>query len=72
MPNMSYCRFENTYNDLRDCMSALLDEGLDAPSSPRELDYAAAMATLATRYLEVYKRAEILRDEAHLGIEPDE
>jgi hypothetical protein len=24
MPNMSYCRFENTYNDLRDCMSALL------------------------------------------------
>lgn len=23
MSNMSYCRFENTYNDLRDCAGAL-------------------------------------------------
>jgi hypothetical protein len=25
MPNMSYCRFQNTNNDLRDCEDALSD-----------------------------------------------
>jgi hypothetical protein len=25
MPNMSYCRFQNTLNDLRDCAEHLLD-----------------------------------------------
>lgn len=35
MPNMSYCRFENTATDLQDCVDAinsercLRDEGLD-------------------------------------------
>lgn len=31
MANMSYCRFENTYRDLNDCVNALgeaLDDGL--------------------------------------------
>ena len=28
MANMSYCRFENTYHDLRDCLAAL-EEGDD-------------------------------------------
>lgn len=27
MANMSYCRFENTYNDLQDCLEALENEG---------------------------------------------
>lgn len=31
MPNMSYCRFENTLEDLKDCYDALREE------SPREL-----------------------------------
>jgi len=26
MPNMSYCRFENTYKDLQDCSEHLFDE----------------------------------------------
>jgi hypothetical protein len=26
MANMSYCRFENTANDLRDCRDAMRDE----------------------------------------------
>ena len=26
---MSYCRFENTYNDLRDCQDALGNKSLD-------------------------------------------
>lgn len=25
MSNMSYCRFENTYRDLEDCLDALID-----------------------------------------------
>lgn len=27
MSNMSYCRFENTYNDLLECLDALDNEG---------------------------------------------
>lgn len=27
MANMSYCRFENTYKDLQDCLEALENEG---------------------------------------------
>jgi hypothetical protein len=29
MPNMSYCRFENTLHDLRDCYNALRDGAKD-------------------------------------------
>jgi hypothetical protein len=29
MPNMSYCRFENTYFDLDDCYTALYYESWD-------------------------------------------
>ena len=25
MPNMSYCRFENTVNDINDCLNAIED-----------------------------------------------
>ena len=26
MPNMSYCRFENTFNDLKECLIAMENE----------------------------------------------
>lgn len=29
MGNMSYCRFENTYQDLQDCYDALVEKSLD-------------------------------------------
>lgn len=32
MSNMSYCRFENTLSDLRDCLDALYDGALDKPN----------------------------------------
>ena len=32
MSNMSYCRFENTFHDLRDCYEALRDRDVDGPS----------------------------------------
>ena len=42
MSNMSYCRFENTANDMEDCIEALeesgwnLDEMIENASSPYE------------------------------------
>ena len=29
MSNMSYCRFENTYNDLLDCYDSLVNDDTD-------------------------------------------
>lgn len=62
MANMSYCRFENTYSDLRDCTNAIA-EALD-----NEVSYAEFLAGLneyeqyflhalrqnAERFLELY------------------
>ena len=72
MPNMSYCRFENTYNDLADCLAALKDEGLDGIESARERDAAEDLAKLAIRYVDAYNEAQRLRRAAVLGITPDE
>jgi hypothetical protein len=33
MPNMSYCRFENTTKDMRDCINAIEDQETDELSS---------------------------------------
>ena len=33
MPNMSYCRFENTVKDIRDCINAIEDGECDELSS---------------------------------------
>lgn len=72
MPNMSYCRFENTYNDLVDCLRTLKEEGFDGIESQRERDAAEDLMKLATRYAEVYRDAELMRQAAELGITPDE
>ena len=42
MANMSYCRFENTYRDLVDCLRALSGSGADSLSDS-ELQYANMM-----------------------------
>jgi hypothetical protein len=36
MANMSYCRFENTYHDMKDCEQALIDDPLDPLSESEE------------------------------------
>ena len=47
MGNMSYCRFENTLADMRDCLYALQD-GLDAEElSEYEIDALAEFADVA-------------------------
>lgn len=54
MANMSYCRFENTYSDLRDCVYALEDIKYDNGSiSEREAEYAKKMRDLCEQYLEL-------------------
>jgi len=42
MANMSYCRMENTYSDLRECY-----ENWDAPASEREQKYRDKILKLA-------------------------
>lgn len=72
MPNMSYCRFENTYNDLVDCLAALKDEGLQGIESQRERLAAEDLMKVALRYVDVYKDSLRLARAAELGITPDE
>ena len=56
MSNMSYCRFENTSNDLRDCVDAMeeaysIDE-MDLSESERAaMDH---MVKLAKRFVDQY------------------
>ncbi len=50
MANMSYCRFENTYGDLRDCYNALIEAGsikeLEENSSVYEEKYIRKLVEL--------------------------
>jgi len=62
MPNMSYCRFENTVSDMRDCISAIEDGDTSdlSPSEIRALDEFLGLAHEITN-LE-YEIEEILGD----------
>jgi hypothetical protein len=53
MANMSYCRFENTYRDLVDCLHALNDSGVDSLSD-RELQYAKMMIQVCENIVNHY------------------
>lgn len=46
MSNMSYCRFENTYFDLLDCLDHVFDELYGT-----EYDYRAKLVELAAQIL---------------------
>ena len=72
MANMSYCRFENTFNDFCDCLAALKDEGMHAVESRRERSYAEDLMKLAVRYVEVYKAAEERATMAAMGLDIEE
>lgn len=45
MPNMSYCRFENTLKDLGDCLEALENGALDN-SDMSEIERESALALI--------------------------
>jgi len=58
MSNMSYCRFQNTSNDLRDCVDAM-EEAYDLPEmdlSREELQSMKWMRELCERFLENSER----------------
>ena len=59
MPNMSYCRFENTYNDLKDCYYALESQG-PGGLSDRELNFARHMMKMCENIL---NHSKYLNDE---------
>lgn len=74
MSNMSYCRFQNTLNDLRDCQDALeeLATGDVEPLSPEELSAAKRLVTTCADILRLINDydgdaddGEILEDERY-------
>ena len=51
MPNMSYCRFENTANDMNDCLNDLVDA----------VDAGLSMAQFMDRLSSAYERRSVQR-----------
>lgn len=51
MSNMSYCRFQNTLNDLRDCYNAIEEgEADDSELSREELEAKTALLMLCEKF----------------------
>lgn len=57
---MSYCRFENTFRDLEDCVDALVDND---DLSEREANFAHRMRNLCEEYLDAYEEWQSNREE---------
>ncbi len=58
MANMSYCRFENTYNDLQDCSI-----NLNNVSSESEKRYREKLVELCKEIIEEYEFVKLNEDE---------
>jgi hypothetical protein len=54
MGNMSYCRFQNTYKDLQDCLSALNKNEAETLSD-KELVYANMMMQLCEDFVHCHE-----------------
>lgn len=66
--NMSYCRFQNTATDLRDCRGALQDMrdgNTDEPLSRDERDAAMHLVSICADIL------ELIREQAGIEEEPE-
>jgi hypothetical protein len=70
MSNMSYCRFENTLGDLRDCHEQLkaMDGGDEFDAIPSHNTHERSARVRFC--LEVLEAAQTIRD--GLGLEPDD
>lgn len=73
MANMSYCMFENTSNDLRDCVDAMEEacDMADLDLSKSELSSLKYMRQLCERFLEESDRLLNAESEDFDG-QPDE
>ena len=59
MANMSYCRFQNTYGDLADCVEAFREIVEDGESiSKNEWNKAKSIKVLCEQYLELWEMME--------------
>ena len=56
MANMSYCRFENTYNDLLDCERALMEQ---TNLSNSEINYAKKLLLVCQEIIDNYDKEYI-------------
>jgi hypothetical protein len=52
MSNMSYCRFQNTLEDLRDCRDHMDDEGLSEEEKQARYSLIRMCARIADNYRE--------------------
>lgn len=50
MANMSYCRFENTLSDLRDCFENMEDEDLSVYEAPARISLIQLCMDIARDY----------------------
>lgn len=64
MANMSYCRFQNTLNDFRDCSEAFLEMAYEGDEDLSEDEGYAAKALLV-------EMAELF-EELHINIDADQ
>jgi hypothetical protein len=53
MANMSYCRFQNTFSDLKDCVESLQWEVSINDLTEVEKNYALRMRELCEQYLKL-------------------
>lgn len=58
MANMSYCRFENTYRALLDCLEAMNDE-----LSERERGYKGRLVEVCQEIIDEYELMKMSEDE---------
>jgi rhamnose utilization protein RhaD (predicted bifunctional aldolase and dehydrogenase) len=76
MANMSYCMFENTYGDLRDCLEAVYEadslKELTSQMSEEELTAFKAMKRLCQKFIDAVNEAEVLDEFEGLDEEDDE
>ena len=68
MPNMSYCRFENTANDLRDCVEAL-QNGETTDLSPYEVQGLANLLEYCERIMDDKSYIESVIEQAKKDLE---
>lgn len=71
MPNMSYCRFENTLSALIDCLNAIEEEGMDTLGNRYEKEAAQSLLITAKRYIDAYETAQSEATEAEMGLLPE-
>ena len=67
MPNMSYCRFENTLSALIDCLNAIEEDGMDTLESRYEKEAAESLLYTAKRFVDAYESARSEAQEAEMA-----